>query len=80
MTHSDAGQYMGKPLILNRPYLEIPRLDKDNLGGIRQFIQRATNSYFMKIYKFQHLLGQNRPSIEIRKAVSGSSIDPSVNA
>lgn len=50
-------------------------LEEDNLGGIGKLAQRATNSCFMKISKFQHLLGQNFPSIEIRKVVLGSSVD-----
>jgi hypothetical protein len=49
--------------------------NEGKLGGIRKQIQRATILYFMKIFHFQHLLCQNKLSIEIWKSDSGSLID-----
>jgi hypothetical protein len=50
----------GDQFLLKRPYHEITISNEDNLGGVGKLIQRATKSYFMKIFQFQHLLGQNR--------------------
>lgn len=50
-------------------------LDENNLGSIGKFIQRATTkSFFMKIFQFQPLLGQNRSSIEVHQFGLGSSV------
>ena len=35
-----AGQFTGKPVRPNQSYLEIPRSDEDNLGGVGKLIQR----------------------------------------
>jgi hypothetical protein len=35
-----AGQFTSKPVIPNQSYLEIPRSDEDNLGGVGKLIQR----------------------------------------
>lgn len=44
--------------------------------ALESFIQRATTSFFMKIFQFQHLLGQNRSSIEVHQFGLGSLVEP----
>jgi hypothetical protein len=78
---SNAVQFTSKLVLLNWSYLKILTLDVDNLNGVVNLIQRATKSYFMKIFQIQRLLCQNRPSRKIqKKTVSRSSVDFSVDA
>lgn len=76
----DTGQITSRPVIVKQPYLVIQISIEDNIGGAGNLIQIATNSYFMKIFKFQCLLGQNCLSIETRKSVSVNSVDVSVES
>jgi len=50
---------MSRLVIVKQPYLVIQISIEDNIGGAGNLIQMATNLYFMKIFKFQCLLGQN---------------------
>jgi hypothetical protein len=53
-------------------------LNEDNLGEIGKLIKRYINSYFMKIFQFYSLLGQNRLSIEIQQSNLGSLVNISI--
>jgi hypothetical protein len=75
---------MSIPILLKQPYLAIPILHEDNLGDNGNPIQKATNSYFMKIFQLQCLLGQNCPSIKVQsgseRSVDAQSIENVVSS
>lgn len=73
----DLGRFTSRIVLLKQPYFMIPMSEEDSLGGmaLESLLKRATNSCFMKISKFRHLLGKNYQSIEMRKVVSRSLVD-----
>lgn len=46
----------------------ISTLDVGNISGVKKFIQRVKNSYFMNIFQFQCLLGQNGLLIKVQQS------------
>jgi hypothetical protein len=46
----------------------ISTLDVGTISGVEKFIQRAKNSYFMNIFQFQCLLGQNGLLVKVQRS------------
>jgi hypothetical protein len=65
----------GKDLVgVKQPYLLILTFNEDKLDGIENITQRDTTLYFMNIFQFRSLRGQNEQSVEVWKAGTESSL------
>jgi len=60
-----------RPVGVKQPHLLIALSDEGQVGSFGNLIQRDTILYFTKIFQFQHFIGQNGLSLEVRKSGAG---------